>query len=174
MPMPKRYTTATFVATIRAIHGDKYDYSEVIYNRLNEQVKVICKEHGPFWTFASAILNVQSGCPICRPSAKGRTKEQFISEMTIKYGGKFNYSKVPDRVASMAILDIECPIHGWFTQLARTHMHDTEYGCKKCGAVATSEKLTRLKRIRKGEPVELEPVVLSNVSVHLNSLRRPK
>ena len=38
------------------IHGDKYDYSKVVYVRSCKKVEVICKVHGSFWQTPNAHL----------------------------------------------------------------------------------------------------------------------
>src|SRR5574343_392554 len=47
-PGPRKLATQTtegFIAKARATHGDKYDYSQVKYNRHREKVKIICPTH---------------------------------------------------------------------------------------------------------------------------------
>ena len=43
-----RKTTAQFIEQAKALHGDKYDYSKVMYNTSNIKVTIICKIHGEF------------------------------------------------------------------------------------------------------------------------------
>ena len=38
-----------FCEKAKKIHSDKYDYSEVEYNKSCEKVKIICPKHGEFW-----------------------------------------------------------------------------------------------------------------------------
>ncbi|EFX2640874.1 GIY-YIG nuclease family protein [Shigella sonnei] len=40
--------TETFIAKAKAVHGDKYDYSKVVYKNNRTKVKIICPEHGVF------------------------------------------------------------------------------------------------------------------------------
>lgn len=45
----QRMTTEEFVEKARRIHGDRYDYSLVVYGKDNNvPVKIICKKHGVF------------------------------------------------------------------------------------------------------------------------------
>ena len=44
----KRYTTETFIAAARKVHGDKYDYSKVEYINSYTEVTIICPNHGEF------------------------------------------------------------------------------------------------------------------------------
>lgn len=45
----KRKTTEEFIHTAKVIHGDKYDYSKVVYFNNSTKVCIICPKHGEFW-----------------------------------------------------------------------------------------------------------------------------
>ena len=40
--MPKKLTTEQFVAKAREIHGDKYDYSKVVYTKMHDYITITC------------------------------------------------------------------------------------------------------------------------------------
>ena len=44
----KKLTTEEFIVKAKEIHGNKYDYSLVEYEKNNKRVKIICKKHGIF------------------------------------------------------------------------------------------------------------------------------
>ena len=48
-------------------HGDKYDYSKVIYEKSLSKVCIICKEHGEFWQTPGDHLT-GDGCSKCAKS----------------------------------------------------------------------------------------------------------
>lgn len=55
-----------FIARAREIHGDKYDYSKVVYGKNNrEKVCIICPKHGEFWQEPNMHINERQGCPVC-------------------------------------------------------------------------------------------------------------
>jgi len=62
----KNITNDEFIEKIKLVHGDLYDYSNVVYSLSNEKVNIICKEHGEFIQRANDHLN-GSGCPKCCP-----------------------------------------------------------------------------------------------------------
>lgn len=62
--MPKRVTTEDFIAKARAVHGDKYDYTEVEYSGALTKVKIRCKKHGTFLQIPYSHLSGR-GCPEC-------------------------------------------------------------------------------------------------------------
>ena len=75
--MAKKMTTEEFIEKAKAVHGDKYDYSKVVYNGANEKVCIVCPEHGEFWQYPSNHLG-GSGCPKC--VGKNTTSENFIEK----------------------------------------------------------------------------------------------
>ena len=62
----KKLTTEEFIEKARKIHGDRYDYSLVVYGKdNNEPVQIICKKHGPFWQTPRSHLDGKN-CWRCR------------------------------------------------------------------------------------------------------------
>jgi len=55
----------TFVAQARAVHGDTYDYSQVVYAGKKAKVTIICKKHGPFEQAPGHHIWRAHGCPEC-------------------------------------------------------------------------------------------------------------
>lgn len=58
------------------------------------------------------------------------TTEIFIERATCVHNGKYDYSE-STYIRRHTDIDIICPIHGKFTQVA--HYHLLGYGCKQCG-----------------------------------------
>lgn len=58
-----------FIMKSKQIHGDKYDYSKVVYINSNEKVEIVCPEHGSFWVMPRNHLN-GSGCPHCANNSR--------------------------------------------------------------------------------------------------------
>ena len=89
--------TKTFIVKAKKIHGDKYDYSKVKYINNKTKVCIICQIHGEFWQTPDAHLR-GCGCKLCgytnSKEKQKKTKEKFISEVILKYGHKYDYSKV--------------------------------------------------------------------------------
>lgn len=71
--------TNNFFKKAHQIHGNRYDYSGVVYVRTHDPVIIICKDHGEFM---QAPLNHLSGhgCPVCgeEGSRYASTKNKFI------------------------------------------------------------------------------------------------
>ena len=73
-----RYTTEEWIEEAKKVHGDKYDYSNVIYKGAFEKVCIICKEHGEFWPQPSNHLR-GIRCPLCGLEVK-RAKRTLPAE----------------------------------------------------------------------------------------------
>ena len=54
-----------FIENSRKLHGDKYDYSKVVYNKYTEHVKIICPIHGEFMKTPRRHIGQTAGCPKC-------------------------------------------------------------------------------------------------------------
>ena len=73
-----KLTTEQFVAKAVALHGDEYDYSEVVYDGREVPVTIICKKHGAFRQ-APNVHMMGCGCPVCG-------KDKQIETNLRKYG----------------------------------------------------------------------------------------
>jgi len=89
--------TEQFIAGAKAVHGDRYDYSEVEYVHCETKVKIICPKHGPFEQVARSHLK-GSGCPTCK-SSKGELRIQSILEsLSIKYEREKRFESCKNKV----------------------------------------------------------------------------
>lgn len=53
-----------FVAQARQVHGNRYDYSQTIFEHCDQKVDIICREHGLFQQSPHNHLQ-NHGCPKC-------------------------------------------------------------------------------------------------------------
>ena len=130
--MSARKNKDTFLEQLRAIYGDKYDYSHIVYVNNQTRVEVVCPVHGSFFKTPKHLLRGQ-GCPVCSKleSVKKRSSntELFIEKATKIHKGKYDYSKVEykDNETKVCII---CPEHGEFWQTPHNHL--AGQGCAKC------------------------------------------
>jgi hypothetical protein len=54
-----------FIRRSRAVHGDKYDYSQTEIASATAKVVIICPKHGPFEQAPSVHYSQGCGCPPC-------------------------------------------------------------------------------------------------------------
>ena len=148
--------TKTFIRKALRKHGDKYDYSNVIYINNKTKVEIICRVEGheSFQQTPHAHLNGQ-GCPICGGSKKLTTRE-FIERANEVHGeGTYDYSKT-EYINAYTKVTIICPKHGEFTQTPISHLMSR--GCSICGIkkLSESKKSTTKKFIEKSNEVHGE------------------
>jgi very-short-patch-repair endonuclease len=67
-----------FINKAKQIHGDKYDYSNVIYKGANEKVTIICKKHGDFSQTPSKHINAKQGCSLCINKTESKLYEKLL------------------------------------------------------------------------------------------------
>lgn len=79
-----KLTTELFIEKAKAIHGDKYDYSKVIYINSTTKVCIVCPIHGEFWQTPSMHLR-GNGCSICRESSLERDIRTWLLQNQIDY-----------------------------------------------------------------------------------------
>ena len=115
------------------IHGEKYDYSKVIYVNARTKVTITCKEHGDFEQHVNNHKRGE-GCPLCgkQISRRKKTQEEFLKECEQVHGNKYNYSKTNYKDALAKVIII-CKEHGKFEQVANEHLKGK--GCEKCSYV---------------------------------------
>lgn len=122
-------TTEEFIEKSRAVHGDKYDYSEVQYKNAQTPVDIICRVHGKFSQLPYNHMR-GAGCAQCNKIEKRRLPiETFLSRAKQAHGDRYDYSKV-EFVNTKTPVKILCGIHGVFEQTPEKHM--AGQGCPKC------------------------------------------
>lgn len=129
--MPRKLTQEEFIERARQVHGDKYDYSEAIYNGFSVKVKLKCKRCGREFMALPGNLLRNHGCPECyhqKQRAPRMTQEEFLRLAKEKHGDKYDYSKTIFKGTHQPVVII-CPEHGEFQQLAKSHL---KHGCAKC------------------------------------------
>lgn len=127
--MPKRFTKEEFIEQAKAVHGDKYDYSQVKYINTVTKVCIICPEHGEFWQRPADHLK-GCGCQRCYGNNRLDNKS-FIEKAKKVHGNKYDYSKVNITGNNKTKITIVCPKHGEFKQRINDHL--SGYGCPHCG-----------------------------------------
>lgn len=130
-------------------HGNKYDYSKMIYRRCTDKVEIICPIHGTF--FQKPMNHFICGCNKCGylKFKKGKPKprkhimsvHEFIVKANIKHDSKYDYSQVQFTRISQDKIKIICPLHGEFLQTPKAHLKGQM--CKKCSDKNTGKLLSK-------------------------------
>ena len=133
----RKLTTEEFITKAKEVHGDKYDYSKVIYIRKRDKVAIICPIHGEFNQLAGNHLRGQ-GCPKCgKEYCKNKFKNNythFIQESTKRFGKKFDFPNIKTEYEnSHSKITIKCKKCGnIFIKRAGDHLTSKKGGCKNC------------------------------------------
>lgn len=141
--LSKKLTTEEWVAKATKVHGDKYDYSKVVYINNHTNIIIGCPIHGQ--TLQDPQRHIHgAGCQKCgidKRANKRRTPlSEFIKRANDIHGNKYSYELV-DYINSNTKIDIQCPIHGIFHQTPVAHLN--RQGCPKCGDLTVAEKLSK-------------------------------
>ena len=134
--MGKKLTTLDFITKAIAIHGNRYDYSKVIYTGNKAVVQIICHKHGEFAQTPNAHTHSTKpqGCPQCglsqRVANRTKTQQEYIIEANNVHDNFYDYGLVKYNNAHSKI-DIICPVHGVFSQSANNHLTKKQ-GCPRC------------------------------------------
>ncbi len=135
----KYRTTDSLIEEFKRVHGDKYDYSKVVFHKMHEKVCIICPIHGEFWMTPSKHLSKKQGCPKCgiikRCEKHKVTFEEFIERVKKTQGDKYIYNK-EDYIDFKQPMKIVCPKHGVFYQ--RPYDQLNGHGCPHCAVVLSN------------------------------------
>lgn len=135
----KKKSFEVFYSEVKYKHGEKYTVNKGDFKGLQENVLVTCKKHGLFSIKAYNLLRA-IGCKACAKESEKQKKikntNTFIQE-SIEIHGVF-YIYPDEYMGANKKINIECPIHGIFSQTPSNHIRGR--GCPKCGDIKTREK----------------------------------
>jgi len=126
--MAKKLTTETFIEKARAVHGDLYDYSKVVYVNTYTKVIIIDPEFGKFEQTPSNHLQGNGNSK--RSGCEKISQEVFLKKSRETHGDTYDYSKsfYKNNITKIKIID---PIFGEFYQLPTRHMNGSGHPKRK-------------------------------------------
>ena len=86
------YDEETFYKGAHTFHGNKYDYSKVVFRGSAHKVCIICPKHGEFWQLPATHAYKGKGCPKCSFEASAAERET-PSEVVLREAHKYKYLK---------------------------------------------------------------------------------
>ncbi len=121
-----KYSNSDIILKFKKIHGDRYDYSTVVYAGINTKVEITCRKHGIFLQTPHNHI-YKKGCSKC--AKKYMDTEYFKIVSNQKHNNYYNYNQTNFISAKKQVI-ITCPIHGDFKQTPDSHLRGC--GCFKC------------------------------------------
>ena len=116
-----------------------------------------CPDHGEFDQRVRRRLEGHK-CQKCAGADKSASKlkggQHHIDKMKLAHpDSKYDYSRVPSDARQTSIVEIGCPVHGWFKQ--SVHIHSRGSGCPDCGKQVTAASCVKpmahhLSKLREG------------------------
>lgn len=168
--MAIKSNTKEFIAKARKIHGNKFDYSKVIYTTVKQNVIIGCSIHGEFQQTANHHL-VGRGCPTCSLSLP---QNEFVNRAIKVHGKTYTYRKVDYRHMHRKVV-VTCRSHGDFIQTPSNHLKG--HGCPSCGRAINNVfsyvnyKLgKRVVKVQGYEPYALDHLI-NNVKIDPKDIR---
>lgn len=126
-----KVTIEDFKERCTKLYNGKYIYDEVYFDKLNDEVTIICPIHGRFKQKAKYHLQ-GNGCRKCADEERLKSFNDFIDEANKIHNNKYIYTKFK-YVNSYTKGIIICPIHGEFLMSPKEHIGIYGKGCPKCG-----------------------------------------
>jgi len=129
----ERLNTQKFIERAKTVHGNTYDYSEIVYVKSTVKVKVKCNKCGHKWKILPHNHLKGNGCKKCQYKKLSQNQSQghenFVAAAKKVHGDKYEYVGMYKNVH--APVRIKCNICGdIFKQRASSHLSGC--GCKKC------------------------------------------
>lgn len=147
--MSKRLTKNDFILKAKEKHGDKYDYSLVVYKNNKDKVEIICPIHGVFNQRPKDHMR-GDGCPKHKNQGDklSHNNDIFIEKAKIIHGDKFEYDLV-DYKNNYTKVKIKCRLHGIWEQKPSHHLYGK--GCPSCN---TSKGELKIQNILKNKNIK--------------------
>lgn len=142
----KKLTQEEAISKCQSIHGDRYDYSETIFNGNRKKMKIRCREHG---VFEQIYFNHIKGCGCMQCGGRKQlTTKEFIDKSKLIHPNKFTYDKVSyvNNCIKVTLSCIVCCKD--FDQEPSSHLMGC--GCPYCAGTKqsnTEEFIIKAKRI---------------------------
>jgi len=150
-----KLTQEGYISKCISFHGDRYDYSKVVYTGAHNKITIICKTHGEFSAPASAHMRGKAGCNSCiKLAAAMHRAETYQIKLRARHGDRITVS-TDEYLRSYYGQDRKdpvkafCKLHGVFE--AVKEILPNKGDCPECRLDKTySEFVDKCKEIHKG------------------------
>ncbi len=129
-----RLTQEEFLARVKSVHKDKFNFSRVRYVSFTDKVEVICPVHGPWRTLPGNLLR-GCGCPKCKAEKASErlflTQEEFESRISAMFGEKADFSSAVYS-GTKARVTMRCTEHDIEFEAPADSLFAGAWGCPSC------------------------------------------
>lgn len=140
--MGKPLTQEQVLERFRKVHGNRYNYSEVVYKGDSTKVTIICEVHGRFNQTPGCHYRQKQGCPKCNGTGglNKLSKKTVIERIEEVWGkGYFDYTKTFYKDAHTKI-ELHCNIHNITFKTYVRSLTQLGIGCRECNAIRFYKK----------------------------------
>ena len=159
-PTIRAKTTEDFITKAKKVHNNKYDYKKSVYTKSTDSIIITCPIHGDFKQEANTHLQGR-GCGKCgylTVSTKLKSPyEKIVEKCIVIHNNKYVYEKPENYINTTSKLNIICPVHGKFTQVANDHLSGK--GCQDCANL-------RRNKLFFNEPTILYYIYFPNINLY--------
>ena len=138
-------TTDEFIEKARNLHGDQYNYSQLVYVNNSTKCEIVCKTHGVFRQTPNAHLSGRA-CPQCgivsAAEKQAHTLLTFVIKAESVHGDKYDYRDVR-YTNTYTPCGIRCKIHGECKKLTPNN-HLGGAGCPRCNESKGEKEVAKL------------------------------
>lgn len=143
-----------YLRQVTEVHGDKYNYSGVVYKDAKSKVAIVCPKHGEFLQAANKHKD-GSGCPKCITKKERRASNKaFVEGPLERYLERFSLN-LCSYTSNTAPIIVKCSSHDEFTVTYREVI--SEVGCKECKSEKEVIKNISPEKIFKDKIKKLSP-----------------
>ena len=143
--------TEEFIRLSREKHGDKYDYSHVVYVKAKDKVKIICPIHGEFEQCAFSHYKCGSGCSKCSSIERGSNSKKWTYESCYteakKYKSRSEFKKGCASAYSASCKNGWLKYYTWFEEKQKPKGYWTYERCYE-----EAKKYKTKREFAKGSP----------------------
>lgn len=170
--------TEEFIERAKRVHGDRYDYSKVKYERSDTPVTIICKVHGEFEQRPNNHLKGQN-CPYCVGAKTVNTETRPHNPALAEKIMNFIKNEFPNEADNISVkycvigdspATLHCKVHGDFIINPHTLFRKRTVGvCKKCSRNNDKYKLAFIEKSKKihGDTIDYSKLDMTDKKVKL-------
>lgn len=127
--------TASFIIKSNIVHSNRYDYSQSVYTRQKDKLKIVCPNHGVFEQTPDKHIHGK-GCAECAGNTR-KDNSYFINRSVDVHGLRYDYTK-SKYINRNKNVEIICRIHGIFLQTPFNHYAGK--GCSECKNIESGDR----------------------------------